>query len=142
MRLTNKILHRSCRDADFGDINRNHWLAKQMIQFMLSQNGIGLAANQIGINVRLFVMQIDERTRYCFNPQIVSQGTKLLTMAEGCLSYNGKHCIIQRPEQIQVKYQNYQGQWIQDQLAGLESRCYQHELDHLNGISMWHRQIQ
>lgn len=140
MRLTNKILHRSCRAANFENINRNHWLAQQMTEFMLSQGGIGLAANQIGTNLRLFVMQVDGRTRFCFNPEILAQDPGLITMAEGCLSYAGKQCKIQRAHQILVRYQDHRGFWIQDQLIGLESRCYQHELDHLNGITMWHRQ--
>jgi peptide deformylase len=140
MRLTNKILHRSCRMATFDNMNRNHWLANEMLQFMLSQHGIGLAANQIGMNLRLFVMQVNGRTRFCFNPEILDKHTELITMAEGCLSFLGKQCILQRPDRIRVQYQDHRGSWIQDDLEGIESRCYQHELDHLDGITMWHRQ--
>ena len=140
MRLTNQILRRSCRAADFENIDRNHWLCQEMIEFMKSQQGIGLSANQIGRNLRLFVMQIEGRTRFCFNPEILEQGTELTTMAEGCLSFVGKQCMLQRPEQIRVRYQDHRGFWIHDELAGLESRCFQHELDHLNGITMWDRQ--
>jgi len=140
MRLTNKILHRSCRPATFEHINRNHWLCQEMIQFMLANNGIGLAANQIGMDLRLFVMQTQGRTRFCFNPEILSQDSEVLTMAEGCLSFADKQCIIKRPDEIQVRYQDHRGFWIQEHLKGIESRCFQHELDHLNGITMWHRQ--
>ena len=140
MKLVNKILHKSCRDAKFSEPNRNHWLAQQMIEFMLAQNGIGLAANQIGINLRLFVMQTDGHTRFCFNPEIISYDPELVIMAEGCLSYLGKQCTIQRPDRIRVQYQDHQGSWVEDHLAGMASRCYQHELDHLNGVTMWHRQ--
>jgi len=139
MRLTNQILYRSCRAADFENMHRNHWLCQEMIQFMLSQQGIGLSANQIGINLRLFVMQVEGRTRFCFNPEILGQGTELITMAEGCLSFAGKQCTIQRPDEIRVRYQDHRGSWIQDELTGLESRCFQHELDHLNGVTMWDR---
>ena len=111
-----------------------------MIEFMKSQQGIGLSANQIGINTRLFVMQVDGRTRFCFNPEILDQGTESVVMAEGCLSFVGKQCILQRPEQVLVRYQDHSGFWITEELTGLESRCFQHELDHLNGITMWDRQ--
>ena len=140
MRLTNQILYRSCRAADFENINRNHWLCQEMLEFMRSQQGIGLSANQIGLNLRLFVMQVDDRTRFCFNPEIVTPGSKTVTMAEGCLSFIGKQCTIQRPEEVLVRYQDHEGVWIQDQLTGLEGRCFQHEMDHLNGITMWDRQ--
>jgi peptide deformylase len=139
MRLTNQILNRSCRAADFKNMHRNHWLCQEMIQFMKSQQAIGLSANQIGINLRLFVMQIEDRTRFCFNPAILDRSTELVTMAEGCLSFAGKQCILQRPEQIRVRYQDHRGFWIQEELTGLESRCFQHELDHLDGITMWDR---
>jgi len=97
MRLTNQILYRSCRAADFENIHRNHWLCQEMIDFMKSQQGIGLSANQIGINLRLFVMQIEGQTRFCFNPEILEQGTELTTMAEGCLSFAGKQCTLKDP---------------------------------------------
>lgn len=140
MKLTNKILHRSCRPATFEQAARNHWLCEQMLELMQRQGGIGLAANQTGLDLRLFVMKVDDRTRHCFNPEIVSSGPKSTRMEEGCLSFAGKSCIIQRPDVILVRYQDHEGRWIQDRLQDLESRCYQHELDHLNGITMWHRQ--
>ena len=140
MRLTNQILYRSCRAANFKNIDRNHWLCQQMLEFMQSQQGIGLAANQVGINLRLFVMKVADLTRFCFNPEITNMGDKSLTMAEGCLSFIDKQCTLQRPDAIQVRYQDHRGFWIEDRLSGLESRCFQHELDHLNGITMWDRQ--
>jgi peptide deformylase len=139
MKLTRKILHRACRLAQFDNIDRNHWLAQEMTEFMIEQGGIGLAANQIGMDLKLFVMQVDGVTRFCFNPEIVTADSRKIEMAEGCLSYIGKQCTIQRPDQIGVRYQDHRGFWIQDSLSGLASRCYQHELDHVNGITMWHR---
>ncbi len=111
-----------------------------MLEFMHSQDAIGLAANQIGRDVRLFVMSVSGVTRCCFNPEITDCDSKSVKMAEGCLSFKGKQCILQRPERIQVRYQDHEGVWIQDRLTGLESRCFQHELDHLNGVTMWDRQ--
>jgi len=139
MKLTNKILTRSCKQAQFDRPSRNRWLCEQMLEFMQGQDAVGLAANQIGLDLRLFVMSVDGISRCCFNPEIMLASPKSVTMAEGCLSFIGKQCIIQRPEQIQVRYQNHDGSWVENCLSALESRVFQHELDHLNGITMWHR---
>jgi peptide deformylase len=111
-----------------------------MLEFMRSQDAIGLAANQIGRDIRLFVMSVSGVTRCCFNPEITDSGPNDVKMAEGCLSFKGKQCTLQRPDDIRVRYQDHSGVWIKDRLIGLESRCFQHELDHLNGITMWDRQ--
>lgn len=140
MKLRNQILYRACKSADFTNTHKNLLLAEQMLDFMTRNRAIGLAANQIGINLRLFVMQVGAQARHCFNPSITSSGPELAVMAEGCLSFPNKQCTISRPNEIDVAYQDHQGQWIRDRLTGLESRCYQHELDHLEGKTMWDRQ--
>ena len=111
-----------------------------MLEFMRCQNAIGLAANQIGLNLRLFVMCVQDRARCCFNPEIIDLGSRLSTMSEGCLSFPGKQCTIQRAQDIRVRYQDHNGSWTEETLSGLEGRCFQHELDHLNGTTMWDRQ--
>ena len=140
MQLSHDLLHTPCRLTDFMDIDRNHSQCLRMLEFMLSHHGIGLAANQIGSDLRVFVMQVNGKTRFCFNPEIVSADSKLLTMAEGCLSFADDQCTLQRADGIAVRYQDHRGFWIENHLTGLESRCYQHELDHVNGTTMWHRQ--
>jgi len=140
MKLSNKILKRSCKTATFDQPNHNLWLCNEMISFMLAKQAVGLAANQIGRDLRLFVMSVDGRTRHCFNPEILSSSPEHWVMSEGCLSFSETQCIIQRPKEVRVRYQDHRGQWIQDQLDGLESRSFQHELDHLNGITMLDRQ--
>lgn len=140
MQLTNDLLHTAGRAADFDNIDRNYSQCLRMLDFMLMNDGIGLAANQIGFDLRLFVMQVNGITRFCFNPEIVSADSELLTMAEGCLSFVGNQCTLQRPDHIEVRYQDHRGFCVGNHLTGLESRCYQHELDHVNGITMWHRQ--
>lgn len=140
MQLTNDLLHTAGRTADFLDIASNHSQCRHMLRFMLAQHAIGLAANQIGSDLRLFVMQVNGVTRFCFNPEIVDSKIELTTMAEACLSFVGDQCTLQRADHIEVRYQDHRGCWIQESLTGLTSRCYQHELDHVNGITMWHRQ--
>jgi peptide deformylase len=140
MKLTNKVLYRPAKAfEDFAHPARNSFLANQMFSFMRKNNGIGLAAPQVGISKRLFVMEIDAVQRACFNPEITDQSVDLTDCPEGCLSFPKDECIIKRPSAVSVRYQNVQGTWIQEQLDGLAARCFQHELDHLNGITMHDR---
>jgi peptide deformylase len=139
MKLTRKVLYNRARDIEFEYPVKNEMLVNKMTALMVREHGIGLSAPQVGISRRLFVMCIDSRYRACFNPEIVESSTTLVDFNEGCLSFPGDQCIIKRPDNITVRYQNHSGIWYEDRLSGLESRCFQHELDHLDGITMWHR---
>jgi len=118
---------------------RNHVLAQTMSDFMHQEHAIGLAASQVGIPQRVFVMSIEDRQWHCFNPEIIQSSQNVVDFNEGCLSFKGDSCIIKRPESISVRYQNHSGEWYQEVLDGLAARCFQHELDHLDGITMWDR---
>lgn len=139
MKLSRKVLYNCAREIDFKYPARNSILAQEMIRLMDRENGIGLAAPQIGISRRLFVMQVDGQHRACFNPNITEYSRNLVEFDEGCLSFPGDHCIIKRPDWVRVRYQDHSGSFIEDTLSGLEARCFQHELDHLEGITMWQR---
>lgn len=139
MKLTRRVLHKRAKAADFQYPVQNQQLIKQMFDFMHKENGIGLAAPQIGISKRIFVMSVYGVNRDCFNPEILQDGAELAEFEEGCLSFPGESCKIKRPDTIIVRYQNYAGEWAQASLTGLEARCFQHELDHLDGITMHDR---
>lgn len=140
MKLTNKVLYRPAKAVeDFSHPTQNSFLAEQMFSFMKKNDGIGLAAPQVGISRRLFVMEIGQVRRVCFNPEITGHSTDLTEYTEGCLSFPGEECKIKRPGTVSVRYQNTEGIWIAEQLQGLEARCFQHELDHLDGITMHDR---
>jgi peptide deformylase len=74
-----------------------------------------------------------------FNPEIIQSSQNLIDLPERCLSFPEEECIIKRPETVDIKYQDYAGNWSEDQLTGIWSRCFQHELDHLNGVVMQQR---
>lgn len=139
MKLTNRVLRNRAKPVDFEYPLRNEIMGRDMIRFMRAENGIGLAAPQIGISRRVFVMEIDGRQWQCFNPEITQNSEIITEFNEGCLSFKGDSCIIKRPESIAVRYQNHRGEWQQEILDGLAARCFQHELDHLDGITMWDR---
>ena len=140
MKLTNKVLYQPAKAVeDFAHPSRNEFLTGQMFSLMKKNHGIGLAAPQIGLRQRLFVMEVNQVKRVCYNPEVTESSADLTEYPEGCLSFPGDECTIKRPSCVTVRYQDVAGTWIEEQLQGLEARCFQHELDHLDGITMHDR---
>ena len=139
MELTRRTLKLRLKPADLHNQWANEDLVTRMLQVMHQHQGIGLAANQVGERTRVFVMHIDGHSWACFNPEIVQDYNDLTDYDEGCLSFPGESCIIKRPNTIDVRYYDVAGIEIIEKLTGLPSRCFQHELDHLNGITMHDR---
>lgn len=139
MKLTKRVLHRPAKSVRFEWPYQNQHLADHMLVFMRQSGGIGLAATQIGRSLRLFVMEVEGQSRTCFNPEIIEASQITVEFPEGCLSFPGEQCIIKRPDTIIVRYQDSHGEWTKTNLVGLEARCFQHELDHLDGIIMHDR---
>ena len=108
-------------------------LGRDMLKVMFEHNGIGLAAPQIGINKRIFVMGNPTQSFICVNPEIVS-GTGEAKEQEGCLSFPGLWLHVNRYETVQVKYQDILGKTHEREFTGLAARVFQHEYDHLNGL--------
>ena len=106
-----------------------HILARTMIE----QKGLGLAAPQIGLPVRAFVM-MSNPVLCCFNPKIVDRTSKMIILEEVCLTFRNLVLYIERPEIIKVRYTLPNGETVTQKLIGMSSRIFQHELDHLNGI--------
>ena len=96
--------------------------------------GIGLSANQVGLDVRMFVMRTQDGIQAFFNPELtrVSQETDLLK--EGCLSFPDIYLMIKRSKVVEMKYFDATGEEHVITLEGLCARCVQQEIDHLNGI--------
>jgi peptide deformylase len=114
-------------------------LEQQMCDFMIANHGIGLAANQIGLAKRVFVIgsrNIDgfPEPFAVFNPQVLRVSEEQELMKEGCLSYPDLWLSIKRPAVIEVEYQDSKGNTHEVAMSGLIARCFQHELDHLNGV--------
>jgi peptide deformylase len=139
MELTRRTLKIKCKPATFNNQWVNEDLINRMQVLMHANGGIGLAANQCGERVRVFIMLINGEFWACFNPEIIEVSADLAKFDEGCLSFPGETCIIKRPDNILVKYFDITGIEIIERLEGLASRCFQHELDHLNGITMHDR---
>jgi peptide deformylase len=114
-------------------------LARQMLQTMYSEDGIGLAAPQVGINKQLIVIDCapDEPTQpplILINPTITRFSDKTCVIQEGCLSIPKVYLDVTRPEQIEVAYKDEYGRPQKLVAQDLLARVIQHELDHLNGV--------
>ena len=117
------------------ELNRQE-IKDNLIETMQHYEGIGLSANQVGIMERVFVMYNHVETKQiiaCFNPKIIKEGEEKVLIDEGCLSFPGLWVKVNRPETIEVEYEDENGEKIQRELYGLQSRIFQHEYDHMEG---------
>lgn len=133
------ILREKLPDFDFTnpDIDPKE-LEKQMLEFMYAHDGIGLAANQVGVKARMFVMGYKDNPEAgmaFFNPMIVANTEKLDELEEGCLSFPGIYVKIKRPSAIKARWQNSSGKWEEGEFDGYNCKCFLHEFDHLEGIT-------
>ena len=109
-------------------------LIKSMTKVMIENNGIGLAAPQIGIKKRLFIMGNEEQLYAIINPTIILKEGEVVKDIEGCLSFPKLWLKVNRSDKIQVSYQDISGQKITTDFTGIKARVFQHEYDHLDGI--------
>jgi peptide deformylase len=97
-------------------------------------NGIGLSANQCGERYRVFIIGTDQFQIACINPKIVGDNGSDVRKREGCLSYPGLFLNLKRKESVQVEFYTEDGELQNLYLDGITAQCFQHELDHMNGI--------
>ncbi len=113
----------------------------KMLRTMYAAQGIGLAANQVGLLNRVLVMDIAQREDdtasrqpiFMVNPEIIWKSEEPSVWEEGCLSIPGQYAEVERPKIIRVKYFDYDGKEAEGEFSDLGSHCVQHEIDHLNG---------
>jgi peptide deformylase len=137
---TDPILRETCKPFDFSNPPMDSvQLAKDMVHFMYEVNGIGLAANQVGLPYRVFAMRGHPENFVCFNPKIVHFGDTVVQLEEGCVTYPGMIVKVKRPQSIRVRYHMANGDVRTDTFTGMSARIFQHELDHLDGIMFYER---
>jgi len=132
-----EVLTKTARKVGRGDLSRVRKLVQDMAETMVDGEGIGLAANQVDELLRVVVirdLEADE-IHYFINPTIASgQGEEIAE--EGCLSFPGLAGLIPRYETVTVKFQDLDLKTYKVELEGLPARAVQHEIDHLNGITI------
>jgi peptide deformylase len=120
-----------------GDSAQN--IANVLFDRMKQLGGVGLSANQVGLDMRVFVMGLGETKIAVFNPIIIKYSKTEELFNEGCLSYPGIMLAINRPTKITATYQDQTGKFIEQEFNGLTARIFQHEYDHMNGTDFTKR---
>ena len=106
----------------------------EMVALMRKANGVGLAANQVDIAKRFFVLEHEGVVKKVINPEILEFSEEIADMEEGCLSIPGVFKKVHRPAKIKVKYLNENGEEVVEELDEMWARAFQHEFDHIEGI--------
>ncbi len=114
-------------------------LADDMLETMYEAPGIGLAAIQIAVPLRLITMDLSKKEgekepRVFINPEILSSSEELSVYEEGCLSIPEYYEEVERPAQVRVRFMDIDGKIHEEDADGLYATCIQHEIDHLNGV--------
>ena len=135
--LTDKepALHKTCRPVTSFDA-KLHKLLDDMKETLIESGGVGLAAPQVGILRRVFLVDVgveDNEIVEFINPEIIETDGEQ-TGAEGCLSVPGKYGLVTRPYYAKVRAQDRYGEWFEAEGEELIGRCFCHEYDHLDGI--------
>lgn len=136
-KLGEEVLRTKCEEVKPEEINDDlRSTLNEMFETMISANGVGLAAPQVGISKRFFVIIADDDVRRVFiNPVITKTSSELAPYEEGCLSIPGYSEEIIRPAKISVSALDENGKrFLLEDIDGLLARCVQHEYDHLDGI--------
>ena len=109
---------------------------REMIEIMKTHNGRGLAANQVGLLSRVFIIQLEGQPQptAMFNPRVISASEDLVLGEEGCLSFPDLWLDVKRAKTIEAAYLDKTGKECIITLVGIDARCFLHELDHLNGV--------
>jgi len=131
------ILRKKC--GSFTDFSRIEKLKVDLFDSMYEAEGIGLAANQIGLDLNLFIIDISnledgDEPHVFINSEIVKKHGEKGIYQEGCLSLPGISLDILRPEKVVLKYQSEDEEWHEEEFDGLLGRAIQHEMDHLKGV--------
>ncbi|MBB1268597.1 peptide deformylase [Shewanella sp. SR44-3] len=126
-------------------------LAEDMLATMMEAKGVGIAAGQVHSPLALFIMASRPNERYpdapltasrvIINPQILSYSSQTQAGIEGCLSIPGCRVSIVRAQHIETRFQNLKGEFIEQSFSDFEARIFQHEFDHLNGITLIERLV-
>jgi len=132
-RSDNSILTTAIPEKDYSDEEIRQTLHQVLEENRVHHKGLGIAANQLGMHERAF--NIEGKTY--FNPKVLGKAEDSYEpFSEGCLSFLSVRASIKRANEIQVSYIDIEGNVIEEELDGIDAIAFQHELDHLEGITM------
>jgi len=127
------FLEKKVNDFDFNKMDDEN-ISSEMFDIMKKYEGVGLAANQVGIDAQIFIMG-EDKPMTIINPLVTEVSTNQVEMMEGCLSFPGLFMKVKRPDIVGVKYLDTQQKECIIKLEGFHARVFLHEYDHLQGIT-------
>lgn len=134
VKYPNDFLRKKTREvSDFKDAKIQR-LVLDMAKTMEKEKGIGLAAPQVGSDLRICLARVDNTLYVLVNPEIKSYSRAREVFEEGCLSFPGKFFPVERPIKVKIKTRDLNGKRIKIKAEGLLARVLQHEIDHLDGV--------
>jgi peptide deformylase len=137
--FSDELLKREPKEFDFENENAKE-VCDKLFERMKELGGIGLSANQVGLDMKVFVFGDGEAlTRYIINPIIIAIGDESVSMKEGCLSLPGVFLMVKRPTEVTLKYQDTEGNEVVEQFKDLAARVVLHEYDHMIGQNFTQR---
>ena len=136
------FLEKKVKEFDFDTLDAKS-ISEEMIEIMISEGGIGLSANQVGIDAQIFVMKphlLDDKSPLVIiNPHLESVTVNYEDMPEGCLSHPDLFLSVKRPRGVIAKYLDISAKECTIELYDIDARCFLHEYDHLQGIEFTER---
>ena len=127
----NPTLYKKSRPVTKFD-DRLHLLLDDMTDTLVDSGGVGLAAPQVGVLRRIFLVDTGDEIIECINPEIVETSGEQVGL-EGCLSVPGKYGVVKRPNVVKIRAQDRDGEWFEAEGEELIARCFCHEYAHLDG---------
>lgn len=135
---TDPLLHRSNTMVSDDELADNCKALQPILGLMYTTmstyNALGISACQIGFDKTMFMMNINNQTKICINPEMIAANLKMGLAKEGCLSFHSLFLTVRRPIAVAVRYFDETGKQVTEQLDDLEARVFLHEFDHINGI--------
>ena len=143
IKYPNDLLRRKTREVKVDELKdlKFRRLVLNMVQTMIVEKGVGLAAPQVGSDLRICTIAADNKIYILINPKIKSFSRKKDIFEEGCLSFPGKFFPVERPLKVKVQARDIEGKKVKIKADGLFARVLQHEIDHLDGILVIDRAI-
>ncbi len=142
LKFPNKLLFKKSNNVK--NIDSFRIIINNMIDTLFFNNGLGIAAPQVSVNKKIIIINISNNYKQpliIINPQIIYQKGTIITK-EGCLSFPNTYISVKRKKIIKIKFKNNNGETIILKADKLLSICIQHELDHLNGITLYNKMSQ
>lgn len=134
------ILTTPCSRVDFSDPPFDLLeKAQEMVKFIYDNNGMAIAANQVGLPYQIIAMRGQPQNFVCINPRIVQPSEQLITLEESCLTFSGLYVKIKRSQHIRVRFSTPNGDTRTETFTGMTARVFQQHMDYLDGILYYTR---